>query len=391
MLDFPFALGSSASVSAALWMTVASIGASLLLLLYTLELRLRRRLRERRRASVIAHWRAVIADAVTGAEEPAKQKLRRSERQEFLRLWVYTRSMVEGAAADRLIALARRLGLPDFVRKRMSNAHVGVRLMAIQAQGYLRDPASFADLAAATDDANALVSVTTAEALVAIDANRAAARLIPKISSRRDWPRTHVFKVLQRAGSAVVGEPLYRCIRAAADEDAAYLLQFAEIAEFDVRDALAVEFGAADAAHPPQGSLSRHGLFVGAPFRQSREDICHAQNRRLHRDLIPRQPDRVPRTIGTLMVGGDDIGDLPNAIVVGVVTYVEDLAANGVLGSFQYADDCLANVRDVHERAPWRAVARHCDSLCGPCEAGEVVQHDVEAHARRRAVGGGIS
>ena len=67
------------------------------------------------------------------------------------------------------------------------------------------------------------------------------ALLIPKIASRRDWPRTHVFKVLQRAGSAVISEPLYRCIRAAADEDAAYLLQFAEIAEFDVRDALAVE------------------------------------------------------------------------------------------------------------------------------------------------------
>ena len=66
-------------------------------------------------------------------------------------------------------------------------------------------------------------------------------RLIPKIARRRDWPRTHVFKVLQRAGSAVIGEPLYRCIRAAADDDAAYLLQFAEIAEFDVRDALAVE------------------------------------------------------------------------------------------------------------------------------------------------------
>jgi HEAT repeat protein len=241
MLDFPFALGSSASVSAALWMTVASIGASLLLLLYTLELRLRRRLRERRRANVIAHWRAVIADAVTGAEVPATGKLRRNERQEFLRLWVYTRSMVEGAAADRLIALARRLELPELVRRQASNVHVGVRLMAIQAQGYLRDPASFADLAVATDDANALVSVTAAEALVAIDANRAAARLIPKLSSRRDWPRTHVFKVLQRAGSAVIGEPLYRHIRAASDEDAAYLLQFAEIAEFDVRDALAVE------------------------------------------------------------------------------------------------------------------------------------------------------
>ena len=78
-------------------MTIASIAASLLLLLYTLELRLRRRLRERRRANVIAHWRAVIADAVTGGAVLKTQKLRRNERQEFLRLWVYTRSMVEGA------------------------------------------------------------------------------------------------------------------------------------------------------------------------------------------------------------------------------------------------------------------------------------------------------
>ena len=62
MLDFPFASGFSTSVSAALWMTVASLAASLLLLMYTLELRLRRRLREQRRARVVAHWRTIIAE-----------------------------------------------------------------------------------------------------------------------------------------------------------------------------------------------------------------------------------------------------------------------------------------------------------------------------------------
>jgi HEAT repeat protein len=242
MLDFPFASGFSASVSAALWITVASIAGSLLLLLYTLELRFRRRLRERRRASVIGHWRAILAAAVTGgAAAPQEPKLRRGERQEFLRLWVYTRSMVEGAAADRLIALAHRLGLPDLARKQAKESHLGAKLTAIQAQGYLRDSDSFAELAAVTDDSNALVSITAAEALAAIDATRAVDRLIPKIAIRRDWPRTHVFKVLQRAGSDLIGEPLYRCIRAASDDDAAYLLQFAEIAEFEVRDALAVE------------------------------------------------------------------------------------------------------------------------------------------------------
>jgi hypothetical protein len=244
MPDFPFASGFSAPVSAALWMTVASIGASLLLLLYTLELRLRRRLRERRRADVVAHWRVIIADAVTGAADAQSYrvpKLHRRDRHEFLRLWVYTRSMLEGAAAERLIALARGLGLTEFIRAEAHDAHVGRRLMAIRAQGYLRDADSFAELAAAADDVNTLVSITAAEALAAIDPPRAVDLLVPKIAKRRDWPRTHVFKLLQRAGSAVISEPLYRFIRTAADEDAAYLLQFAEIAEFDVRDALAGE------------------------------------------------------------------------------------------------------------------------------------------------------
>jgi len=241
MQDYLFASGFN-PVSVALWMTVASIAGSLLLLLYTLELRLRRRMRERRRAGVVAHWRDVIAGAVTGSTAASPlRKRRRGEHQDFLRLWVYTRSMLEGAAADRLIALARGLGLHELVRKQATHAHLGKRLLAIQAQGYLRDEASFADLAAATDSANTLTSITAAQALAAVDPARAMERLIPKIARRRDWPRTQVFNGLQRAGSAVISEPLYRCIRAATDEDAAYLLQFAEIAEFDVRDALALE------------------------------------------------------------------------------------------------------------------------------------------------------
>jgi HEAT repeat protein len=242
MQDFPFVSGFDAPVSIALWMTVASIAASLLLLLYTLELRLRRRLHERRRAGVIAHWRALLGDAVTGRTTvSAVPRLRRKDRREFLRLWVYTRSMLEGTAAERLIALADRLKLREYVREQAEHAHVGTKLLAIQALGYMRDAESFAALPAATDQPNTLLSITAAEALAAIDAPRAMERLIPKIAIRRDWPRTHVFNLLNRAGSAVVSEPLYRCIRAASDDDAAYLLKFAEIAEFDVRDALVVE------------------------------------------------------------------------------------------------------------------------------------------------------
>lgn len=241
MLDFPFASGFSAPASVALWVTVASVGASLLLLLYTLELRLRRRLHERQRSRVVARWRIVLADAVTGRAPSPVPRLRRRERVEFLRLWVYTRTMLEGAAAERLIVLADAVGLREFVRTQADHSHLGTRLLAMRALGYLRDAESFDALARAVDDANTLVSITAAEALAAIDPARAMQRVVPKIAQRRDWPRTHVFNMLQRAGSAVVSEPLYRCIRAASDDDATHLLKFAEIAEFDVRDAISRE------------------------------------------------------------------------------------------------------------------------------------------------------
>jgi HEAT repeat protein len=212
------------------------------LLLYTIELRVQRRFRERRRARVTAHWRAIIDKAVTGAVDgSAPPSLPRRQREEVLRLWNYTRTMIEGAAADRLIALADQLGLREFARRQAKQAHLGTRLTALQALGHLRDAETFGDILATTDDDNTLVAISAAEALAEIDPARAVALLIPKLAQRRDWPRTHVFSLLEKAGSALISEPLYRCIRAGSDTDAAYLLQFAEIAEFDVRDAMAGE------------------------------------------------------------------------------------------------------------------------------------------------------
>jgi len=227
-------------VTAALWATIAAIAASVLLLLYTIELRIQSRFRERRRARVHAYWRAVIAKAMTGDGE-VPPLLPRRHRQEVLKLWNYTRSMIEGAAADRLIALADQLGLREFARSQAQHGLLGRRLTAIQALGHLRDAESFREVLAATDDDNPLVAITAAEALAEIDPARAVEALIPKLAAHRDWPRTHVFRLLEKAGSVAVSEPLYRCVRAASDADAAYLLQFAEIAEFDVRDAMAAE------------------------------------------------------------------------------------------------------------------------------------------------------
>jgi HEAT repeat protein len=242
MQDLLFVSASSGAVAAAGWVTLASSAASVLLLLYTLELRAVRRFRERRHARSLARWRGIIADAMTGSVGTATPRdLPRRERNEFLRLWNHTNNMIGGAAAVRLIELAKRLDLVAFAREQARHAHLATRLAAIQALGHLRDSASFNELLACTDDDNTLVSITAAEALACIDPARAMQAVIPKLALRRDWPRTHVFRMLQLAGSALVSEPLYRHIRAAGDDEAVYLLQYAEIAEFDVRDAIVAE------------------------------------------------------------------------------------------------------------------------------------------------------
>ena len=213
MPDLGFASASSGAVAAALWTTIASLAASLLLLLYTLELRWRRRQREKHRTRVVARWRSIIAAAVTGAVAPSSPmptSLPRSERAEFLKLWNLTRNMIEGAAADRLIALAEQLGVPELARSQAGQKRSTARIVGIRTLGHLRDRASFALVQAALDDDNPLISVTAAEALIEIDPARAVDALIPRLARRREWPRTHVFRMLQKAGSAFVGEPLYR-------------------------------------------------------------------------------------------------------------------------------------------------------------------------------------
>lgn len=244
MLEFLSASEFNPPVTAALWCTVASVIASVLLLMYTLELRLRRGLSERHRARVSALWRKVIADRMAPADSGVVVPppiLPSRDREEFLRLWNRTRNMVEGPAGDRLIDLVHQLGLVGWVRRRAKHSHLGTRLLAIQTLGYLNDEASWAAILTEMDDENISISVTAAEALAEIDPARAVKAIIPKITGRRDWPKTHVFRLLQKAGSNAVDEPLYRAIRTASDADAAYLLQFAALAEFDVRDAVAAE------------------------------------------------------------------------------------------------------------------------------------------------------
>src|SRR5882724_12581200 len=100
------------------------------------------------------------------------------------------------------------------------------------------------------------------------------------------------------------------------------------------------------------------------------------------------------RTEGQLAAGIDlrhDLRDLPDLVVVRIMADVEYLAADGLQRRFEDTGDGLADVQHMHQRAPGRAVARHHDPACRRRDAAEIVQHDIEAHPRRRAIGGSVA
>src|SRR5271156_2157982 len=69
---------------------------------------------------------------------------------------------------------------------------------------------------------------------------------------------------------------------------------------------------------------------------------------------------------------------------------VEDLVVDHFPISFEHTEHRGGNVANVDDRAPGRAVTLNIDSAGGISAYHEVVQHDIEPQARRRAISGGV-
>src|ERR1700730_16548397 len=86
------------------------------------------------------------------------------------------------------------------------------------------------------------------------------------------------------------------------------------------------------------------------------------------------------RATGELI--GDDLRQFPYAVVLGVLTHIEDLAAHRVLWRDQTAVDRLANVLDMYHGTPRATIARHGNAPGRPGQRAQIVDDNVKAHAR---------
>lgn len=235
---------SDGAVRFAAWTMVSVMVLVVVLFLYTIGLRWATVIGEHRRSRLNEEWRAVLATVLLSEQDARTIKLPvlpRHQRINLLELWNRTCDTVQGSAADNLRIIGDRIGIVTIAQRLLHRRDLPSQILAVQTLGHMAHSESWDRIAALTDSPHMALSITAAVALVDIDPQRAVQMLVPLIAKRRDWPRTRVSRMLRSVGSDLVSEPLYRAVRSADDTDRVYLLQFAQLAEYDIVDALAAE------------------------------------------------------------------------------------------------------------------------------------------------------
>ena len=243
-MEWLFRSDFDAITTAALWSIAAVLATTVTLFVYTMGLRVTTILANRRRTRFVREWRGVFAEAMlseTAARNFALPRVRRGDRTDLLEEWNRARSIVGGSAADNLIVLGRRAGVPKLAERLLHRRRVRPRILAAQTFGHLRDRSRRDAVRRLVDHENTALSITAAVALVEIDPDFAVPIVVPMIEKRRDWPKNRVAILLREAGSIRISEPMYRAIRSATNENRTYLLQFATLVEPEVLDALVEE------------------------------------------------------------------------------------------------------------------------------------------------------
>ncbi|MGH7337231.1 MAG: HEAT repeat domain-containing protein [Myxococcota bacterium] len=186
-----------AALSAALMLTIALI----------VRQYLRRELRVQ--ARVVATWRPLLTRIAIGDDEiPPLPALPHAHRHFLMEEWNALHGCVRGEAAERLNALAPRLGLDLAARRGVHSRKVGERILAIRTLGALRDASTWPALQEQLVSRNALVSFYSAAALVSIDAQRAMPGIMLQLAERESWPGEAMARLLVDAGADIAREPI---------------------------------------------------------------------------------------------------------------------------------------------------------------------------------------
>ena len=195
--------------------------------------RLRNRLWRKRQNRIEHLWLPILVGETTDVPK-LLPRLTSRDVIPFLTLWNQLHESFTGDITRHLNDVARRAGVHVLARLMLEHGSVRRRLLAVSTLGHLRDRAdqdSWNALVRLTADRDGLLSLAAARALARIDGAAALPVILPHLSGRDDWSKTHVLAMLTDLGTEVVSRPLTDAALHVPIERAQRLLQYFSVVQ----------------------------------------------------------------------------------------------------------------------------------------------------------------
>ena len=212
-----------------LWVGLAIVGVTMLLLVQTILLRMQLIMRQRREQRLVERWQPLFAQSMTALPQ-SLPPIAKSDWDAFLRLWNNTQETLSGELKHKLNQLAWACGVSHVAQQLLSHKNMRKRLLAVATLGHLQEKNAWSRLRNLTDDPHPLLSLAAARALMQIDAKAALADLLPLFTHRHDWPLNKIAKMMNEAGPDAVSGPLTQAVEIAAAEDFPRLVRLLDCA-----------------------------------------------------------------------------------------------------------------------------------------------------------------
>ncbi len=195
------------------WGGIVLLAMVLLLLLQILLLRARLINRTAREQRFLDIWRPLMV-AATVVHAEAVPPLHDRDRLHFLKLWNHLHESVRGEAKTRLNMMAASYGMASYAQSLLRGKNLGLRLLALNTLGHLKDRTAWQDLLRLAQLPDPLLSFAAARALFQIDGNTALNELQRPLLEREDWPAAQLALMLKENRTedtyAVLGDAAVR-------------------------------------------------------------------------------------------------------------------------------------------------------------------------------------
>lgn len=221
-------LPSDPALRLAVYSAMALAALTLVVMLNVLVLAELAARRELRRTAFTRRWRPLLTAWSIGerVELPALNQQRKEEQFWLLLMWANLQRQLRGSTKEKLNSFFDHLALDAYVATLLNNRRTHRRLLALACLRHVGEERHWTSVAPLATSSNSVESLAAAEALVAMNPDRAMRFLVPFYIQRRDWAYLRFKALCKQAGRAAAGPPLLAALEQAPHPRVVALLEW---------------------------------------------------------------------------------------------------------------------------------------------------------------------